>query len=56
MLPDGTFMPGFNPREGENFQPVNGFHEGSSWNYSFDIPYDIPGLVKLYGSSKRFVD
>lgn len=56
VLPDGTFMPGFNPREGENFQPVNGFHEGSSWNYSFDIPYDIPGLVKLYGSSKRFVD
>lgn len=56
VLPDGTFMPDFDPREGENFKPVNGFHEGSSWNYSFSIPYDIPGLIKLYGSPKRFVD
>lgn len=56
VLPDGTFMPGFDPREGENFKPVNGFHEGSSWNYSFGIPYDIPGLIKLYGSPRRFVD
>lgn len=56
VLPDGKFMPNFNPREGENFAPVNGFHEGTSWNYSFTIPYDIPGLVKLFGSEKRFVD
>ncbi len=53
---DGEFMEGFNPIEGMNFESVNGFHEGSSWNYSFSIPYDIPGLIKLYGSSKRFVD
>lgn len=56
VLPDGTFMPGFNPLEGENFAPVNGFHEGTSWNYSFSIPYDIPGLIGLFGSEKRFVD
>ncbi len=56
VLPDGSFMPGFNPREGENFQSANGFHEGSSWNYSFSIPYDIPGLIELFGSKQRFVD
>lgn len=52
----GRFMDGFNPREGENFAPVNGFHEGTSWNYSFAIPYDIPGLIKMFGNDKRFVD
>lgn len=55
VKPDGTFMEGFNPLEGQNWEPVNGFHEGTSWNYSFAIPYDVPGLIKLFGSSKRFV-
>ena len=53
---DGTWMEGFNPTEGENFESANGFHEGSSWNYTFSIPYDIPGLIKLFGSPKRFAD
>ncbi len=52
----GVFFKEFNPREGENFQPSAGFHEGSSWNYSFSIPYDIPGLIKLFGSPQRFAD
>lgn len=56
VLPDGTFMPGFNPLEGENFAPVNGFHEGTSWNYTYSFPYDIQGLIKIFGSSERFVD
>ncbi len=56
VLPDGSFMEGFEPLQGENFAPVHGFHEGTSWNYSFAIPYDIPGLIKLYGSKTRFVD
>lgn len=56
VLEDGTFMPGFRPLEGENFAPVNGFHEGTSWNYSLIIPYDMKGLIKLFGSEKRFVD
>lgn len=56
VLENGEYMEGFNPREGENFAPVNGFHEGTSWNYSFAIPYDINGLIKMFGSDKRFVD
>lgn len=53
---DGEYMEGFVPLEGMNFAPVNGFHEGSSWNYSFSIPYDIEGIIEMYGSKKRFVD
>lgn len=56
LMPDGTFMPDFNPREGENFEHARGFHEGSSWNYSFSFSYDIPGMVRLFGSPQRFVD
>lgn len=56
VLPDGTFMPNFKPLEGQNFTAVNGFHEGTSWNYSFAIPYDIPGLIKMFGSPARFTD
>lgn len=56
VLENGKFMKGFNPREGENFAPVNGFHEGTSWNYSFAIPYDVRGLIKMFGSERRFVD
>lgn len=56
VMPDGKFMEGFNPLEGENFAPVNGFHEGTSWNYSFAIPYDVKGLIKMFGSATRFVD
>ena len=49
VLPDGTFMPGFDPVQGENFESVHGFHEGSSWQYSFAIPHDIDGLIRLHG-------
>ncbi|MDR1055366.1 MAG: GH92 family glycosyl hydrolase [Prevotellaceae bacterium] len=32
-----------------------GFIEGNSWNYSFYVPHDISGLIKLMGGDKRFV-
>lgn len=52
---DGSFMPGFDPMQGENFEPVHGFHEGNSWQYSFSVPHDVKGLTKLMGGKKRFV-
>ena len=55
LLPDGTFLSPFNPKQGENFEEVPGFHEGSAWNYSFMVPHDIPGLIKLMGGEKAFV-
>ena len=53
---DGTFLSPFDPRQGENFEPVPGFHEGSAWNYTFFVPHDVKGLVKLMGGNRKFVD
>lgn len=53
---DGTFLTPFDPRAGENFSAAPGFHEGSAWNYTFYVPHDIEGLVRLMGGRKRFVE
>ena len=53
---DGTFLAPFNPRQGENFEPVPGFHEGSAWNYTFYVPHDVLGLAKVMGGRKAFVN
>ena len=53
---DGTFLEPFNPRQGENFEPVPGFHEGSAWNYTFYVPHDVLGLADLMGGRKAFVN
>ena len=55
-LPDGTFYAPFNPEQGANFEPCPGFHEGSAWNYTFYVPHDIPGLTRLMGGRKAFID
>lgn len=55
LLPDGTFYSPFNPKQGENFEPSPGFHEGNAWNYTFYVPHDIPGLCRLMGGKKKFV-
>ena len=52
---EGVFLAPFNPRQGENFEPVPGFHEGSAWNYTFYVPHDVKGLAKLMGGDKAFV-
>ncbi|MCC8154067.1 MAG: GH92 family glycosyl hydrolase [Tannerellaceae bacterium] len=56
LLPDGTFFTPFDPALGMDFEPNPGFHEGSAWNYTFYVPHDIPGLVKLMGGQKKFID
>lgn len=56
ILPDGTFYSPFDPKQGENFEPSPGFHEGNAWNYTFYVPHDIKGLTKLMGGPKKFVD
>lgn len=56
ITPDGKFLTPFNPKQGENFEPVPGFHEGSAWNYTFAIPHDPKGLARLMGGKKNFVN
>jgi len=53
---EGKFLTPFNPRQGENFEPVPGFHEGSAWNYTFFVPHDVEGLARLMGGKRKFVD
>lgn len=56
ILPSGEFYSPFNPKQGENWEPSPGFHEGNAWNYTFAVPHDIPGLCKLMGGKKAFVN
>ena len=39
----------FDPREVNN-----NFTEGNSWQYSFFIPQDIPGMINAYGGKEKF--
>lgn len=55
ILPNDEFLSPFDPKQGENFEDVPGFHEGSSWNYSFMVPHDVDGLIKMHGGKKRFI-
>ncbi len=53
---DGSWLTPYDPTDGANFSNTPGFHEGSSWNYTFYVPHDISGLAKLMGGSKPFVN
>ena len=55
-LADGTFLPTFDPKQGENFAPSPGFHEGNAWQYTLYVPHDINGMKKLMGGNKTFVN
>ena len=55
ILPDSSFYAPFDPKQGENFEPSPGFHEGNAWNYTFYVPHDIKGLAKLMGGDKNFI-
>jgi len=39
----------FDPREINN-----NFTEGNSWQYSFFVPQDIPGMIAAYGGNEKF--
>lgn len=56
ILPDGLFLTPFDPLLGANFEPNPGFHEGNAWNYTFAVPHDIPGIMKLMGGKQKFVN
>lgn len=45
---NGDFVPNFDPREVNNH-----YTEANSWQYSFFVPQDIPGLVKLMGGEQQ---
>lgn len=56
ITPEGKHLTPFSPLQGKDFEACPGFHEGTAWNYTFAIPYDIPGMVKIMGGRKAFVN
>ena len=52
---EGKFYEPFDPKEGANFAPSPGFHEGNAWNYTFFVPHDVYGLAKLMGGKNPFI-
>ena len=53
---NGAFITPFDPEAGANFSNTIGFHEGSAWNYTFFVPHDVEGLVKIMGGNKKFTE
>ncbi|MFV0591271.1 MAG: GH92 family glycosyl hydrolase [Draconibacterium sp.] len=54
-LENGEFLPDFDPKQGENFEPSPGFHEGNAYQYNFCAQHDMPGMIALNGGKKNFV-
>ena len=53
---NGVFISPFDPEAGANFSNTIGFHEGSAWNYTFFVPHDVEGLIKIMGGEKYFTE
>lgn len=48
----GKFRPEFNPIQSIHRQ--NDYTEGNAWQYTWLVPHDVHGLVKLFGGEKSF--
>ena len=47
---DGRFKEGMDPYQTYN----EGFIEGNSWNFSFHVPHDVFGMMRMMGGEKVF--
>ncbi|MFS4416059.1 GH92 family glycosyl hydrolase [Maribacter sp. 2307ULW6-5] len=52
---DGSWVSPYDPNDGANFAKNLGFIEGNAWQYTFMVPHDIPGLIKLMGGKGPFI-
>jgi predicted alpha-1,2-mannosidase len=50
-LADGSWREPFNPAE----HTQSDYTEGTSWNYTFFVPHDVPDLIKLIGNDEKFI-
>lgn len=50
---DGKFRLPFNQFFAEH--RTNDYTEGNAWQYTFLVPHDVKGLIKLFGSDKAFM-
>ena len=54
-LADGSWRMPFDPREVSHQFPDNDFMESNSWQYTFHVMHDVPGLIELMGGKQQFV-
>ena len=51
---NGKFREPFNPFASSHRN--DDYTEGNAWQYTWLVPQDVPGLIKLFGSKERFVN
>ncbi len=51
---DGKFREPFNPFN--SIHQTGDYTEGNAWQYTWLVPHDVHGLIKLFGSEERFVN
>lgn len=51
---DGSWLSPYDPEDGANFVENPGFIEGNAWQYTFMVPHDVKGLIRLMGGEKEF--
>lgn len=47
---DGSWVEPFDP-----LKFADEYVEGNAWHYTFFVPFDVPGLISLFGSNEEFV-
>jgi predicted alpha-1,2-mannosidase len=52
---DDSWVTPFDPITGANFQKNLGFIEGNSWQYTFMVSHDIPGMIDLMKGPDNFI-
>ena len=50
----GEWHSPFDPHRYDEEAKVNDFTEGTSWQYSWYVPHDVPGLIGLMGGREKF--
>jgi predicted alpha-1,2-mannosidase len=50
---DGKFRTPFNPFAAEHRD--DDYTEGNAWQYTWLVPHDVHGLIKLFGNEQKFV-
>ena len=54
-LSDGTWRTPFDPRAVSHQFPGDDFMESNSWQYTFHVMHDVPGLIEQMGGKQKFV-
>jgi len=53
LTAEGQYQLPFNPFQ--SIHRMNPYTEGNAWQYTWLVPHDVPGLIKLFGSEAAFV-